>query len=455
MPRQNGALTQHAISTIGNASRDKVVDALTKMLSATPKHWLHSSHPAKSGINKNHKPGASNAVTPIALAEYLALSAPTHCTDGWAFLSRALHAVLIGDSHSAWHYAYYAELRATLSLLAASGVGVFNLWNGCLNQNGEIEVIDDKNEKVLGTHEMAWRAIRCLMENTSTTTDQLATSISVDGNDFLELVKAAFPGSTTSKTVYTNLKHLTLDLASGRDDRNFRNRCSYLPHELTKHALSVESGAEFIYEFWSLFEPQPSAAFIGLDRFMLRHAFGEYANELVDMKKQKTAGSNTQAFELDAAYTRMENQYPSLTGISRDFILRKTEPKDPLLLIQAKDKNPRPSSPLPIIARAAISLRLATGVSRSLLKDSGLTSVNGLGFWLSPYAFERGFCSDGHGLNDWMDLFADPRDAASNISEMMVINSSALSRSTFLDQVGSNLQRATEVERIPFWGLAA
>ena len=70
-----------------------------------------------------------------SLAEYIACSIPLHLADGWTFLARGLDAIKAGDSDSAIHMAYYAELRAAMSLLAGDGVGVFRSRHVAIEAN--------------------------------------------------------------------------------------------------------------------------------------------------------------------------------------------------------------------------------------------------------------------------------------------------------------------------------
>src|ERR1700722_6306108 len=57
------------------------------------------------------------------LAQYISASSILHCADGWSYLGRAISCLLTGDPHRVVHLAYYAELRAALSLLASEGIG--------------------------------------------------------------------------------------------------------------------------------------------------------------------------------------------------------------------------------------------------------------------------------------------------------------------------------------------
>jgi hypothetical protein len=63
--------------------------------------------------------------SPRQLSQYVVASTVLHCADGWSYLGKAMGCLLLGDPHRSRHLAYYAELRAALSLLASEGVGLF------------------------------------------------------------------------------------------------------------------------------------------------------------------------------------------------------------------------------------------------------------------------------------------------------------------------------------------
>src|SRR5688572_29446428 len=59
---------------------------------------------------------AGQAQAPQQLAQYVAASTLLHCADGWSYLGKSIISLLRGDPHRALHLAYYAELRAAISL---------------------------------------------------------------------------------------------------------------------------------------------------------------------------------------------------------------------------------------------------------------------------------------------------------------------------------------------------
>src|SRR5689334_737896 len=90
--------------------------------------WIGSSNRyGADTIQRIQSDNKKNRVRePRQLSQYIAASTLLHCADGWSYLGRAFTALLGGDSSRAIHLAYYAELRAAMSLLATEGIGVFS-----------------------------------------------------------------------------------------------------------------------------------------------------------------------------------------------------------------------------------------------------------------------------------------------------------------------------------------
>jgi hypothetical protein len=177
------------------ADRAPVVNALQSLDPGTTNCWLPATHPAIYGIQREHAPTNSAAISPSSLAEYFAVAAPTHCADGWGYLSRGFHSYLIGDPHSAWHFAYYAELRAAQSILSASGCGAFNSWNCCLDASGNIQILSKHP-----THVMVWLALEYLAGNSPSASAGVAAAMTILGVSTPEIVQYAYPGRHATAT---------------------------------------------------------------------------------------------------------------------------------------------------------------------------------------------------------------------------------------------------------------
>jgi hypothetical protein len=103
---------------------------------------LKADYPLSAGQKRN-------------LAQYIVASAVLHTNDGWGYLGRSIGCLMSGDAHRALHLAYYAELRAAVSLLAGAGIGVFHREHFIVSAANTTTRLQSK----LGTHQIAWDAL--------------------------------------------------------------------------------------------------------------------------------------------------------------------------------------------------------------------------------------------------------------------------------------------------------
>ena len=181
------SLTPSNESILRKAHQGSLVTALAALTLPSNSGWLPLGHSALHGITKDHRASGSVPINNGALAEYLAIAAPTHCADGWSYLSRAMHSYFTGDSHSARHFAYYAELRAAQSILSAVGCGAFNSWNCVVDVAGQTHELSGK----LPTHHMVWLALRFLVDHSAAAAATVARATSILGQSLPEIGRAS------------------------------------------------------------------------------------------------------------------------------------------------------------------------------------------------------------------------------------------------------------------------
>lgn len=447
-------LNAYEKSMLAKADRQLVVDALAQIISTNTGGWLVPSHPAKDGIKKEHKPLGSSALSAADLATYLAVAGPNHCMDGWSYLSRGLNAYLLGDPHSAWHFAYYAELRAAQSILSASGCGVFDQWNAVIDINGDIQQVDSQ-KRVLPTHSMVWLALRDVLQFSSGGLSALDGTTEVFGHSLTDLLTYAFPGQAASQTAARWISEWTFDIGMGIEDKQFRNRCSYGPHNLTPHAAPIGQVVTFMEDFWKSLQPTPGASFLDLDKYLLKRAMLTQATEKIQRHQgnNRTPSSQELAAELDAAYSRMCSAAPTLGYIPRNFFVQAT-PTEPLIFSAARNTNPTPPDPQPILARATLLLRMATGVTRRLLIDAGYRNGTELDFWFSDLAVEHGFVNTFKDIED--DRSALYSDCALAMEDMVSAFQGAptpVTRAILFREANIKPHAICEANRVAYWSL--
>jgi len=446
-------LNAHEKAVLATSDRQLVVDALERIISTNAGVWLSPSHPAKDGIEKKHNPLGSNALNAADLAAYLALAGPNHCMDGWSYLSRGLNAYLLGDPHSAWHFAYYAELRAAQSILSASGCGVFNTWNAIIDVNGDIQLVD--RGRVLPTHSMVWLALRDVLQFSSGGLASLSGATEIFGHSLADLLTYAFPGQTATQSAARWISDWTFDIGTGIEDKQFRNRCSYGPHLLTPHVAPIDKVVTFMEDFWQSLQPTPGASFLDLDKYLLRRAMITQANEKVQRAQgsSRAPSPNQVIAELKASYSRMCSAAPTLRYIPQTFFVQ-VNPNEPLIFSAARNKNPAPNDPQPVLARATLLLRMATGVTRKLLMDSGYTNGTELDFWFADLAVEQGFVNSYQEIED--DRSALYSDCALAMEDMVSAFHGAtepVTRAKLFNEPSVKPHAICEVNRIAHWSL--
>jgi len=448
-------LSLHEKTVLATADRNLIVTALGRVIRTKQGPWLSPGHRTENGVTRHHGPGKPNSLAAQELAEYLALASPNHCMDGWDYLSRGFNAYVLGDPHSAWHFAYYAELRAAQSILSASGCGVFNDWNAVIDATSHIKLVDEPTKRVKPTHSMVWLALRHIMQFSPSGLTALTGTAEVFGHSLADLVTYAFPGQTAAQTASRWVSDWTFDIGSGLEDKQFRNRCSYGPHNLTPHSAHIEQVVAFMDDFWKSFQPTPGANFLDLDKYILRRALVSQANEKIQ-RLQGAAKSPTLEqleAELSSAYDRMCSTAPTLLNISKFFFIQ-PNPKDPPLLGAAKNKNPNPQDPQPVLARAALLLRMATGVTRKLLLDAGYKHGNELDFWFSEIIVNHGFVEDFSDISgDRGSLYYDCTLAMDDMYAAYCDTQAPVTRAKLFRDSRVKPHAVCEVNRIPYWSL--
>ncbi|RZI39845.1 hypothetical protein EGT07_26710 [Herbaspirillum sp. HC18] len=299
---------------------------------------------------------------------------------------------------------------------------------------------------------MTWRTMAAFLDPSNPTAIDISNAIRFNGTQLGDVVSAAFPGTPAWRNTFAWITSWLFDLSQGVNDKAMRNRCSYQPHELTPHTLSADEGIDFLDHLWEIFTPKPGAAFIGIDKYLLREALSVEASNIIRASGTQQPTRQEIKQELEIAYQRIASAFPALQ-VSEGFIVKNVNRSDPPILTHARDRTATPSTPLPILARATLFLRLATGVTEKLLTDAGVSNPTQLDFWLQELAMERGFIGSSVSISGWSDLFEDVQIATEDLVHLCMENTGPLERTKMLSING--VQRACEAERIAFWGLAA
>lgn len=443
------ALDQAQKRSLRSASRQSIVASFSAVRAVLRySRWVSTANKyqrATVSQIQNHLSSSPPSLDSGNVAEYVAASVPLHLLDGWGYLGRSLDACARGDSDVARHLAYYAELRAAMSLLAHEGFGVFSQQHLIVDNTGRASQLPRRR---FGTHVVTWLALEH-WANLKKSADLLGSMIGAFGFSFAEWIDAfSQGGSTTSPIASKWLKRWGLDLRLMKEDREARNEASYRPTRLlARQSADVEQVTKFIYDLWQMCEPTGSGKFQRLDRFLVRRS----------LAYQFTAATGTRPTSRPAEFDRMiGSSLANLSGddnLTRRFLTYQDSPAEPLILQYAErsDGVKSPLHHLQVIARAFLLLRVATGACRSLFQSGTLTEDK-FSFWWEELGYDRGFWSRGSEPDILSDQWLDIGPFLDQLAEW---GSAATDRSYFgwRHEQPSVVTVIGECERIGLWGL--
>lgn len=409
--------------------------------------WLDPENPYSTGtakaVSSLRKKGR---ISRPRLNEYIAVSAVLHCFDGWAFLGRGLAADILGDSSSARHFAYYAELRAAMAILASQGVGVFRRTHIVVDEDGASTPITLR--KSGGTHDFAPLALRHWAKTGGP--GVLSRIVAPAGVGLFEWL-ALFDSSPGAQQLFAThiVKQWGLDLHLFGLDRDARNEASYRPNTISSTSVSsATKSLDFAVALWRLCEPGYRSAFRTFDRHLLLHS-------IATLFKHRSDESIAQASpEYGNQVERMLNGLPISSDERADyrrFLIPGTGLTD---LIENARRTPDSTAvgpSVPILSRATLLLHLATGCARDLL-----TSIPDfreyLRFWWEEVGGNRTLWILDSPPEACSDLWSDAAEALDGVNEFMA-DPSSNSRSVFWRDYATEVAVLGTTERIGLWGL--
>jgi hypothetical protein len=410
--------------------------------------WLgtNNRYARRTVATINSDTNAPQDAIPKHLAEYIAASAVLHSVDGWSYLGRALNALCHGDGGTSRHLAYYAELRAALSLLATQGIGVFSRRHVTIDAAGRATFFRGQ-----GTHVMTWLALEHWTDS-QTAVDLLSRIIRPRRQTLRDWVDGLGPRAGAWSPIGREwLRAWGLDLRFFARDRDIRNEASYRPNMLQPGAAADPTAdAEFVQGFWRLLEPTPSDQFRQLDRQILRLTLERAFRSAT---RREPVGDPEFRSQVEATLdANADEPVGSLLG---RFLLRTDEPSDAALLDAARQRASHLDTRyhVYVIARAALLLRVATGAVLETF-SSAQVPVSDHRFWSERLADERGLSFPGAFPPDGTDLWADVSDALDRF-ETLVAAGSFGSFFALQTSAAQEIGVLTGSERIAIWSLAA
>lgn len=448
----NDGLNPDMQTTIGTASRHGVELALHRVAQKLPgDRWLPPSNRYHEECQRYLQADLTRGrIQAQDLAEFIAVSGPVHCLDGWSCIGKAIHCFLKGDPYNAVHLAYYSELRAALSILAAEGIGIFNRIHFVVDDSGAARPIDEHGAP---THQIAWEAFDWWSQQ-QRAINLLKAVISPSGMDLATWLDAFNKGGVA--VVEIGKRWLTqwgMDLKMFDLDRGARNVASYWPTGVDPwELLQAGDALRRLGEFWYPMEPALTSRFNNLDRHFLR--------SLLESEYRGFSNKQARSIRGRPRFTRLINQMLADLGLAQRgdwgaFLTASVEADQLPLITNASSNSPvgNAGHEVEMISRAILLLRVATGASSLQLQAANLGSKE-LGFWLELIGTERGIWPKGDQPADFVDLWEDIRIALEEIPETNEDYPPAdLQRFEYLDKYPASISKLEEYERVAIWGL--
>ena len=304
------------VANLRRASRTPVIDALSGFAGKSIDQWLLPNMSAATGqfLKADGKPyrtysTLTNKFTARQVLDVLAATGPSHCLDGWTYFARALAALLSGDTHTARHLAYYAQLRAALSLLHCHGIGIFNGINFAVDACGAMHNISggNPNKAGQGTHTAAWEALSGWANHSDTASVFLGT-VKFRGVSLLDCIEAVWPSAPGGPLVSEVIEEWGVDLKRSAEDHDARKISSYCAHAFNPSESQLAARLDLVQSIWHGLEPDGNGGFPALDRNLLR--------KLLDLMKAQQDSEDT------PQYGRWENAFQRLDPRVRAFVTR-------------------------------------------------------------------------------------------------------------------------------------
>lgn len=386
--------------------------------------------------------------SPRHLSQYIAASCLLHCTDGWGYLGKAVLSLLRGDPHRARHLAYYAELRAAMSILANSGIGVFHNKHFVINAPHSAIALQGGG----GTHDFVWDCLS-LWSQHNHSGDIFTDMVRPHGCSLDEWLTPIGGGSAIAPQAQDWFRQWGMDIQVFKKDRDSRNESSYRPDGLpSTWEIDAPTAIQFVNELWSALEPS-SASFEVIDRHILRLSlesiFQSQTDKSVDDDKPKFAKFVKMVIDNQGLPSSVKSNWLS-------FITRARSKDDPSIFTYSQHpQEVRGDSVFAVISRATLLLRVAAGANSKLFLNAGFNSTS-LSFWWQNLGHARGLWDKTGDTDNLKDLWQDIADCLDDIRAFQASNQPRhQSFHKLAADHGNILANLGNFELAPIWNMTA
>lgn len=383
------------------------------------------------------------------LAEYVSVSTILHCFDGWSFFGRALAAAMLGDGPSATHFAYYAELRSAMSILACEGIGTFDRVHVVIGSDGG-SVSSKELRQNYSTHKFAWRAIQNWAGRSGPRVlERIVAPWGISMSEWLNAFKAG--GGIRKGLATRTIEDYGFDMKRAESDRGVRNEASYRPGTLRPFSGRTDrESVRFVVELWRRCEPSGGTAFRMFDLELVRQQLRS-----LSPTAGEGGGDDGRGGEYVNRVRAMLGGFSISKGEKRlieGFLLTDAS-ATPMIAEQARRTVELGGDAVPVLARAFGLLRLATGCVRDLLASLDDDRRDLLDFWWMSPSVNRQLWRPERPPTDCADLWRDAEEAMGRIETSPGWEEESGPEFDFWKDYASDLVVLSSTERICLWGL--
>ena len=383
---------------------------------------------------------------PLQLADYIAVSSPTHLWDGWNYLGLALYSCICGYTANVKHLAYYAELRAAMSVLASQGIGIFRHKHFVVDESSMIHKLGDR-----GTHNATWLYLKQWV-NGDGSNYLLNRVFQIWSHSFANWLEV-FPYGVARATLGAErLLLMGFDIQRMMEDRDARNEASYRPTGIVAaQTADPKADAQFVVEALRLLEPGGSSGtFETIDRYIFRRV----VKRALETKIEDITPEDEEFRRSVETMVLAFDDNPTWQKDIKQFLTHESDSKEPQLLVEAENQKDHydDNYHLQVISRAMLLLRVATGMVREMLKDSGV-DLDVLKFWWHNAGRIQGFWNTPPQSIDSSQLWSDFIPYLDDIDDW--ISGDNNSRQSLQSECAEALVQLTGTARFALIGLAS
>ena len=443
-------LTKAARSRIQGLTRINVETTFAGMRRFTKNsRWVGKKNRyARNTIRKIQSDQKAGRIrNPRHLAQYITASSVLHCADGWSYLGKSILSLLRGDPHRSRHLAYYAELRAAMSLLATEGIGIFSRRHFAVNAPHSVIMLQANYP----THQFAWDCLN-FWATLSSSGELFAKTVRPYGRNLNNWFAPLGGGKAVAPQAREWFRQWGIDLKVFAQDRDARNESSYRPDGMPD-IWSVEAPAalNFARGVWEALEPSSMSSFDAIDRHILRLALESRFKGITGKKSHEDP---VQYRNFVNRIIRDQNFSEPATNAWFNFVTRETMPDNLSIFdFSQKSTGSRDNSAVAVISRAILLLRIASGSTAFLIEEARITASS-LSFWWETLGQVRGLWDGPREPEELTDLWSDIATLLVDIEQFQT-NYAAVDQSFFRvgTEIGHTLAGLSDCERVAIWSM--